>query len=164
MPKPLVITIAVEEIAFGKIFRTLDGAPGVISLTFHQAESPKHKSLTNGADQEDEPRPPKQKKSSKVGKPRPIFAITGRDFLMNNLRKSPMTRAALGAAFVKAGRSAASVSSLTHTAINQGDIEKTADGYMLTRKAKDRLRHKQSRKQKKKTPQAKQASSTQETE
>jgi hypothetical protein len=32
MPKPLTITIDVEEVAFGKVFRTLDTMPGVISI------------------------------------------------------------------------------------------------------------------------------------
>lgn len=32
MPKPMTMTIEVEEIAFGKIFRTLDGMPGVVNI------------------------------------------------------------------------------------------------------------------------------------
>src|SRR6266403_2960072 len=32
MPKPMTMTIEVEEMAFGKVFRTLDGMPGVIAI------------------------------------------------------------------------------------------------------------------------------------
>jgi hypothetical protein len=34
MPKPMIITVAVEEIAFGKIYRWLDATPGVVSLSY----------------------------------------------------------------------------------------------------------------------------------
>lgn len=44
MAKPLMMTIAVEESFFGKIYRTLDSTPGVASITIH-SEGPK----SNGA-------------------------------------------------------------------------------------------------------------------
>jgi len=46
MPKPMMLTINVEEIALGKVFRTLDGMPGVVSINFH-GSGPKPRS--NGA-------------------------------------------------------------------------------------------------------------------
>lgn len=38
MAKPLIMTINVEEIAFGRVFRALDAMPGVVSIDI-QAES-----------------------------------------------------------------------------------------------------------------------------
>ena len=42
MPKPMMMTIEVEEVAFGKIFRTLDGMNGVVSIHL-QGKGPRAK-------------------------------------------------------------------------------------------------------------------------
>lgn len=33
MPKPIKMMIEIEELAFGRVFRTLDGMPGVVAIT-----------------------------------------------------------------------------------------------------------------------------------
>lgn len=52
MPKPMSMTIEVEEMAFGKIFRTLDGMPGVVSINLKgagpKAATPKGKANGDG--------------------------------------------------------------------------------------------------------------------
>lgn len=35
MPKPMTVTIDVEEIAFGRVWRTLDAMPGVVKMHMH---------------------------------------------------------------------------------------------------------------------------------
>lgn len=47
MPKPMTMTIEVEEIAFGKVFRTLDGMPGVINIRI-TGSGPKAMAKPNG--------------------------------------------------------------------------------------------------------------------
>jgi hypothetical protein len=39
MPKPITITIQVEEVAFGRIFNLLDKMPGVVALNLHGSGS-----------------------------------------------------------------------------------------------------------------------------
>lgn len=41
MPKPMNLHIVVEEIAFGRIFRLLDGTPGVVRINLQSEEAPK---------------------------------------------------------------------------------------------------------------------------
>jgi hypothetical protein len=129
----MIITIAVEEIAFGKIYRLLDTMPGVVSISYH-AEGPKDKAAS--------------KPNGKIGKPRNSYEVTGNDFMLGFMYKNdgPYPTARLREAFSKAGRSPASVASLLHKAKANGSVENRDDGYVLTKKVRDRLRHKQENK------------------
>jgi hypothetical protein len=42
MPKPITLTIDIEEIAFGRVWRLLDTMPGVVNIKLH-GEGPKSK-------------------------------------------------------------------------------------------------------------------------
>jgi uncharacterized protein YpbB len=47
---------------------------------------------------------------------------------------------------VAQGRSGKSISSVLHKLKKQGDVQIGDDGYMLTKKARDRMRHRKGRK------------------
>lgn len=47
MPKPMTMTIEVEEVAFGRVFRTLDAMAGVVAIKL-KGEGPK-KAKANGS-------------------------------------------------------------------------------------------------------------------
>jgi hypothetical protein len=38
MPKPVTMTVIVEEFALGRVFRSLDGTPGVVTISLHGAD------------------------------------------------------------------------------------------------------------------------------
>jgi hypothetical protein len=48
MPKPITVTISVEELMFGKVWTTLDTMPGVISISIHGSGSKKAAVPRNG--------------------------------------------------------------------------------------------------------------------
>jgi hypothetical protein len=119
----MTITIAVEEAIFGKVYRLLDTMPGVVSLTYH----------AEGA---------KTKPNGKAKTPRGSFDISGHDALLAFLYKThPAKLSDLRAAFEKMGRSPNSIPSLMHALKGEGSIASSPEGYTLTRKARDRLRH-----------------------
>ena len=126
MPKPMIITVSVEEIAFGKVYRMLDTHPGVISMTYH-AEGSK----PNGHD---------KKENGNKGKPKNTFEMRGSEYLLGAMykHKGPVRTIALRKLFEQAKRSPASVSSLLHAAKQEGLIESREDGYVLTKKGRDR--------------------------
>jgi uncharacterized protein YpbB len=60
--------------------------------------------------------------------------------------KPPMSVPQLRDLFVAQGRSGKSISSVLHKLKKQGDVQIGDDGYMLTKKARDRMRHRKGRK------------------
>lgn len=131
MPKLFPINIEVEEAVVGKVYRMLDGLAGVAKIKI--GDSSGH-GKTNGAG---EPRGP-----YKVRKPAVHLEETGEEAVANALfKKSPQETAVLRGLFAEQGRSAASISSVLHSMKTKGDIVNTSDGYALSKKARDRLRH-----------------------
>jgi predicted transcriptional regulator len=124
MPKPMTITISVEEAFFGKIYRTLDLTPGVVSISYHSESEAKPKPKPNG-------------------KSRPSYDTIGKDFVIKLLSKGrPMIPSAVGKAFTSAGRSYHSATSVIHKLKSEGLIQNIeGKGYTLTTKMKGRLRH-----------------------
>lgn len=130
MPKPIDITVTVEEIAVGRVMRILHNTPGVLTIDWDMGD-PKH---TNGA-------------HATKGKPRQSYGVRGSDLMAQTLFKAnrPMGSGDLRDAFEKAGRSPNSIASIIHALKAQGIIEYSTTGksagYVLTKKMKDRLRH-----------------------
>src|SRR5262245_53185544 len=134
MPRLFPITVEVEEIKVGRVMRQLQKSPDIVTVTAG-GSNPKA-AKTNGAGEMPSPR-------AYTGKPRPSYAVKGADELLKFLSRAPRTTAELRADFQIAGRSPASVASLTHELKNTGRIKKAPDGekWTLTKKERDRLRH-----------------------
>jgi len=130
MPKPMTITVKVEEIAFGKIYRLLDTQSGVIEISYH-AEGPS-KLKPNGH-------------ASGTRKSRADFKITGKDFLLQSLYKNsqPLSNSGVKALFIADGRSGSSPNSILDELKKEGLLLRKPEGYVLSKKARDRLRHHQ---------------------
>jgi hypothetical protein len=129
MPKLFSISIEVEEIAVGRVMRQLHHMEGVAKLNLDMGDT---KPKPNGS----------KKPHTNLGRTKKVFEITGRDFFLKVLQKGkPLTTAAMRQAFADDGRSPQSANSITHTLKQEGLIQATEDGYILTKKMKDRLRH-----------------------
>jgi hypothetical protein len=122
MPKPFMLGVEVEEIALGKVMRALNNMPGIVKL---------HMNLH-----------PKAEKSSHAGKPRNAFNQTGPDLVVEALAKEPMATAKVRQLFIDAGRSYHSINSVLHNLRKAGLIDNADGVWKLTKKMKDRLRHK----------------------
>jgi hypothetical protein len=134
MPKLFSISIEVEEVAVGRVMRLLHNLEGVAKLDLDMGDT---KPKPNGSG----------KPHAGVGVPKKVFGITGRDFLIKLLAKGkPQQASALRQAFEDDGRSPNSVHSIIFTYKGEGLVENTGDGYVLTKKMKDRLRHQAARK------------------
>ena len=129
MPKLFPIAIEVEESVVGKVYRMLDEMPGVAKIKIGDKAVAGGK--PNGA-HEREPRGPYKK-----------YEAHGDDVVIKNLfaSKVPLTSTHLKDHFVALGRAPTSVNSLIHIMKKRGDIELREDGYVLSKKLKDRLRH-----------------------
>ena len=93
MPKPMSISIEVEEVAFGKVFRTLDGMPGVININI-RGKGPK----PNGS-------APILPVSARKGNGKTVHTLILESLLAS---KSPKSREELGEAVATGGKSATS--------------------------------------------------------
>jgi hypothetical protein len=135
MAKLFAIQIEVEEIAVGKVMRQLSKMPGVAKLNLDIEHKP------NGV-----VRGPYKKHEGAPKKTRADFAEKGEDVLAQALfKKSPQTHTALGEMFKAIGRSHKSINSLLHNMRGDGLIERNDDGWALTKKMKDRMRHRKAR-------------------
>lgn len=126
MPKTFPILIDVEEIAVGRVMRILNKLPGVAKL---------HLDMGGGKPKANGPvanRPPYRKFSSKAEEDILAALYTGKQ----------LTSAQLRDVFVAKGRAPGSVASSLTQAQRDGDIAraKIGDGWVLTKKARDRLR------------------------
>jgi hypothetical protein len=131
MPKLFPISIEVEELAVGKVMRMLNSMPGVAKL---HLDLEKKEAKPNG-------RGPH--------KTRVQLEETGEDVVAKALYgKPPMTNAQLRDVFTSQGRSPTSINSVLHTMKNNGEVKVTKDGYTLTQKMRDRIRHREAAKKK----------------
>lgn len=135
MPKTFPILIDVEEIAVGRVMRMLNKLPGVAKLHLDLEGVGK----SNGAG----------RTHSADRKPHGRFEVSGEEAILQALNgRPPMTSAQLAGAFEAQGRSPKSISSCLHKLRSEGLINSTHDGYSLTKKSRDRLRHRKSAKRK----------------
>ena len=126
MPKPFMIGVEIEEVAFGAVMRKIDALPGVVKIHLNLNKD------KNGP----------AAKPNGTGNTRGSFDTTGKEALGALLFKtSPLTASQLKQAFVAEGRSPASISSVLHSMKTDGDIKLTDQGYVLSKKMRDRLRH-----------------------
>jgi len=132
MPRFHRISIEVEEVAVGIVMRVLHTTPGVARVHYDMDEIgyKQTKAQRNGSTH------------GLTGRPRKRYEMKGHDLLMQILGKAgrPMVTGALAKAFEAAGRGK-SIASAVHRLRQEGLIETTVEGYVLSRKAKDRLRH-----------------------
>jgi hypothetical protein len=137
VPKLFPIHIEVEELAVGRVMRVLNSLDGVAKL---HLDLDRDKAVKpNGAG---EPRGPYKTRKQPV-----TLAETGDETVIKALfAKSPLTVPQLRDLFVAQGRSPKSISSVLHKLKQDGEVLISDDGYMLTKKARDRMRHKVSRK------------------
>jgi hypothetical protein len=120
MPKPFLIGIEIEEIAFGAVLRKLEGLPGVVALhmDFTKPNAPKL-TKTNGMAHDEPPkkrgRPPGATPShpDMTGEQMILEIVhAGKTVSLNDLREG----------FEAAGRSPASVSSCLYKLAQRGEI------------------------------------------
>lgn len=131
MPKLFPINLEVEELAVGRVMRQLHNMPGVAKV-----------SLDMGA-----PKKPNGDARGLRGpyKPRKTFETSGTDEVAKLLYKKQMSTPQLSEAFAAMGRSPASTSSILHELKNDQLIKRSEDGegWVLTKKMRDRMRHHQ---------------------
>src|SRR5215471_6640412 len=132
MPRFHKISIDVEEVAVGAVMRLLHNIDGIVNIHYSMDDiGYKQTKKPNG-----EGRPHGSK-----GKPRRGYKESGQDVITKLLSKSaPLRTSQLRQAFADAGRGN-SIASVIHTMRNDGLVETTPAGYVLTKKMKDRLRH-----------------------
>lgn len=131
MPKLFPINIEVEEAAVGKVFRILNDMPGVAKIKLGAVEKSRGK-LNGGG----EPHEPRTRKAYRK------FETTGEELITSVLfKQGAKTTQQLRDLFVAEERSPASVSSQLHEMKNSDEIKSTPDGWVLSKKARDRLRH-----------------------
>jgi hypothetical protein len=132
MPKLFSISIKVEEIAVGRVMSLLHHTAGVAKLDLDMGDA---KPKPNGS-------------HKPTGKPKKAYEIPNKDFLFEVLgkAKSPISAGQLKKAFTEDGRGPASVNSLVWLLKNEGLLGNTGDGWFLTKKMKDRLRHRKAAK------------------
>jgi hypothetical protein len=141
MPKLFPINIEVEELAVGRVMRMLNGMPGVAKMHLDMGHDKKPKLNGDGT-----PRGP-----YKTRKPAVQLEETGEEAVAKALfGKPPQTAKQIKDLFTSQGRSAASTSSVLYTMKANGDVQIGDDGYTLTKKMRDRMRHRKAAKSKKK--------------
>jgi len=131
MPKPFMIGVEIEELAFGAVMRKIDALDGVIKI--HLNLNKEKGGRPNG---HDAPR------VLRARGPQNKYEITGSELVTKALfARSPLTTAQLREMFVAQDRSPSSINSVLHTMIKANEVKSTKDGYILTKLARDRLRH-----------------------
>jgi hypothetical protein len=129
MSKTFPMMIDVEDIAVGRVMRLLHKTPGVVK--FHlDMDRAGGKVASNGDARAHSPN----------RKPYSRFAIPGDQAILDLLYRRPMLSTELAAAFGEQGRSPKSISSCLHKLKTDGLIISNDDGYVLSKKARDRLR------------------------
>jgi hypothetical protein len=125
----------VEEPALGRVMTQLHSTPGVVKVDFDLPDTSK-KSRSNGAAE------PHEKKARKTRFVDPTGA-TGTDIVMKVLSKAkkPVRQHEMGRAFEATGRSPTSYVSVVHTLQKEGVVVNKGDGYVLTKKGRDRARY-----------------------
>jgi len=116
MPKPMTIEISVEEIAFGKVFRTLDEMPGVVSIKI-KGSGPNASA------------PESARKHGKASE-----GTTGKCVVFNFLlgKKKAVAPGVLADAIVAAGKSKNSIGNILYEAVKLKELAHSKDGYKLT--------------------------------
>src|SRR5260221_13350409 len=118
MPKPFYLTIGFNHSVVGAVIDKMRKTKGVTSLEL--VDSPKK---PNGA------------ATGEKHASRNTFTTTGHDAIIAALfDKAPMSVAQLRALFVEHGRAPASVSSVIHEMIKEGEAVRGPDGYALSKK------------------------------
>jgi hypothetical protein len=137
MSKLFPISIEVEQDAVGRVMLLLNKTPGVAKFHLDMDRVAK----PNGADKGNSERKPY--------KPRGSFDVSGEDVALAALYKGIAGRPQLMQAFTAQGRAPSSINSVLHKLRQSGDVHLADDGmYSLTKKARDRLRHRKSAKKK----------------
>lgn len=108
MAKPIKITLEVEQVALGKVWTTLDGMTGVISIGLHG----------NG------PKPTSKKKGSKHGSSATVPCI-----VLGALEKKPLGKPALIEAVVASGKAATSLPDALTKLKKEKHIVPVGDGF-----------------------------------
>lgn len=127
MTKPFYLTVGIDPAAVGPVIERLKKTKGVVQLDLGAAAPKKQK--MNGAD-------------DGTRTHRGTYTTTGREAIAAILKgKPPMTTGQLRDAFEAQGRSPASIASCVHTMKADGELVLTDSGYTLTKKMRDRLRH-----------------------
>jgi|SRR5215467_15109720 len=127
MPKLFTVTIGIEEIAFGRVMRLLHHTEGVAKIDWDMGDA--FPAKANGAE-----RAPHK---------RGAYGMTGKDFIVQALVRAnkPVRGTDFKRLFEKDGRPGSSIASPINELRERGLISSTPEGYVLTRKMKDRLRH-----------------------
>ena len=134
MTKLVPINIMVERVAVMDVLDKLDMTPGVAKINFDYRRKT---GRTNGAGEPGEEHTPRPARG-----PYKKYDIKGDDMVARLLYgRPPMTPSQLKDAFEAAGRSPLSIHSLVHNMKKRGDLVLGEQGYSLSKKMRDRLRH-----------------------
>jgi len=131
MPKLFPVLIEIEQSQVGKVMLALNKMPGVAKIGL---EMDRRKPKPNGD------------ASAQRGpyKTRAMFEKTGDEVITEAIYAMPNRKAVttnqLRELFVSQGRSAKSIHSQLHKLKSEGNIKNTADGWILTKIARDRIR------------------------
>jgi len=124
MPKPMTMTIAIEEIAFGSVFRRLKNMEGVISLDIHDDnEKPKSNGKGRGGGGI-----AKQPKGTDAGKD------SAKCIVLNYIdqAKRPCPSGELTLRLVEAGKSPKTFANVSHIMKRDKLARKTKKGWVLS--------------------------------
>jgi hypothetical protein len=131
MPRFFTVRLQVEEVALGPVMRQLNNMPGVAKFNL-DLEDMKYTAPNGKASHQ--PRGKRMRRGA--------YELRGTDYLVQLLSKAdkPLRTGELQELFSKNGRGK-SIASAIHALRKDGLVETTPAGYMLTKKMKDRLRH-----------------------
>lgn len=140
MPKPFMLGVEIEEVALGKVLRTLNGMPGVVALHMDFTGKTKPNGGAAAANGHDGDRP---RRGRPPGQPRKVFPITGIDEMLGLFKKKKKLSAqGMRDAFAAAGRSPGSTASILHGLLTTGVLARSGIGeYALTKKGRDKVRY-----------------------
>ena len=128
MSKLFYVTLGLDNSLAGPIITKMKKTRGIVTLEL--ASGPAKEPKPNGALNGGGPRA------------RGAYEATGQQAIAKILNgKPPMTTPQLRDAFAAMGRSPASIASCIDTMKKAGEVAKGPQGYTLTKKMRDRLRH-----------------------
>lgn len=141
MAKPIHVELKIERSAFFETMDRIGKLHGVVDVLWDPQKIFKPNGTANTA----EPRGPRgpYKKKRPSTKIETKSGLSGKNFVLKLLEKGPMATAELGEAFVADGRAKSSTAS-TINHLKVADLiryDEKLVGYVLSKKMKDRLRH-----------------------
>ena len=140
MPKPFTAFVDIEQSLVGVVLSKIKNMRGVVGVGIDDGK-PRYKNGHDTSPDEEQTRQHREPRG-----PRKLYETTGKEDLIKMMTgKPPMTTKQMADGFVARGRSPKSINSLCHVMKNEGELVLTNQGWALSKKLKDRLRHRKTR-------------------